>query len=112
MANKTGDLITVFQNQTTNITGDPIILRLASNKAVVFAWGIWDGATLVIEASTIPDSQGNRAWIIVKDRLNNDFVFQEDTQITLVDFVPQQLLRGRIIGAGAGTNINCNLQII
>jgi hypothetical protein len=105
------DLITIFNAQTTNISGNPIVLNLGSDKAVITAWGTWGGATLQLQVGTIPDSGGNISWITITDRFNVAFSFTTNTQITMVEFVAQQLIRGVITNAGVSTSINCILQV-
>ncbi len=104
--------IYILQNQTSNITTDPIQLNLGTNKASVMVWGTWDGANVILQSRTIPDTTSAVAWITIVDRLNLPFVFTEDTQITLTEFVYNQYVRAVVSNNGASTNLNCTIQVV
>lgn len=106
------DMIYIFSQQTTNATSNVYYLELTSNKAVLTAWGEWDGASLIIQVGTVPTLDSTTTWITVTDRLNIPFVFTTNTTITLTEYVYGQPIRGVLSNAGASTNINCTLQVI
>lgn len=104
--------IYILQNQISNITTDPVQLNFGSNTSSVMAWGTWDGAEVVLQTRTIPDTNDNVAWITIVDRFNIPFTFTEDTQITLTEYVYTQYVRAVVTNAGAGTDINLTIQAV
>lgn len=106
------DMLYIFDQQTTDATSDTLYLNLTSNKAAVTAWGTWDGASLTIQVGTVPTLDNVITWITVNDRLNNQFVFADNTTITLTEYVYGQPIRGVLSGSGASTNVNCTIQVI
>lgn len=111
MASSDG-FIYLLQNQTSNVTTAAQHLNLGNDSAVIDVWGTWDGATVTIQTSTIPDSNGAVTWITVTDRFNVDFSFTDNTQITLTEFVYNQDIRAVVTNAGASTDLNCTLRPI
>lgn len=108
----TSEIIYIFQEQTTNITTARQLMNFTSNKVQVSIWGTWDGASVRLEVETVPTLSNTTNWIVINDRLNIPFVFTEDITVTLTEYVYGMPIRGVIENAGAGTNLNCVLQVI
>lgn len=106
------EIIYIFNQETTNATSDTYYLNFTSNKTVVTAWGTWDGATLTLQVGTVPTLDNTITWMTITDRLNLPFEFTENNNITLTEYVNGQPIRGIITNAGAGTVLNCIIQVI
>lgn len=109
---ETPGYIYLLQNQTSNTTTDGIRLNFGTNRASLMIWGTWDGASVTIQTRSIPDTNDTPVWIAVRDMTNTIFVFDEDNQITMRDFVYNQYVRAVVANAGAATDLNCTIQVV
>lgn len=109
---ETPGYIYLLQNQTSNTTTDGVQLNFGTNRACVQIWGEWDGATVTLQTRTTPDTNDTPVWITVRDMTNTVFVFDENNQITMRDFVYNQYVRAVVEDAGASTDLNCTIQAV
>lgn len=105
-------MLYLLQQQTTNVTTDPIKMNFSSPQVVIQIWGTWDDATVRFEVSTVPSIDGNYSWIAIRDWANSFEEFYRDQTVTLKEYIKGQYIRAILENAGASTSINCTLQVI
>lgn len=102
-------VIFLFQNQTTDANSTAQIVGFPTKRAVIKAWGTWNGGAIKVQ--TLAPQTSPAVWIDVPDMNGNTMSFTANGQRNIAGLIQNEQIRAVQSGSGGSTSLTVSLEI-